>query len=127
MNKDQLIHEIGARLVADIGATKKDWAHLVLAGKIERNNRQITGFAYTQDGRHEPFAPTDFDILKLLLELRNAMATADQKPPWQATLIRIDRNTGEIKFDFEYDKPDRWLITPNNVSERANELNPVRK
>lgn len=127
MTRDQLIHEIGTKLVEDIGSAGREFAHLVLAARIERDEPEMAGFAYTKDGDHEPVAPTNFDILDLLLELRNAMAAADKKPPWRAALVRIDGSTGEIAFEFEYDKPDRWAITPKNVGERAKELSPLKR
>src|SRR4051794_14714267 len=123
MNKNQLIHEIGSKLVVDIGNDKKDWAHLVFSGRIERDEPQMNGFAYTRNGEHEPIAPTDFEVLDFLLELRDAMA-ATEKRQWRACLIRIDRASGAITFEFEYENASRWEITPKNVEERASELSP---
>ena len=127
MNKDELIHEIGSKLVKDVGSRNRNWAHLVVVGRIERDQPQMTGLAYSMDGEHEPASPRDFDILDLLLELRNVMASADKKAPWRTSLIRINRDTGEVTFEFEYDKADRWAITSKNIKERAKELSPMKK
>src|ERR1700682_2096374 len=118
MNKDQLIHEIGSKLVEDIGARKKDWTQLVLVAQFEGDDPEMTGFAYFPNGESEPVAPKNFESLDLLVKLRDVMAVADKKPPWRAALIRIDRDTGEITFEFEYEKTDRWAITLRNSNER---------
>ena len=126
MNKNKLIHDIGSKLIKDISPRRK-WDHLVLACRIEQDEPQMNGFAFTKDGKHVPVAPTDFDIPDLLLELRNSMAASDKKAPWLACLIRIERDSGEIDFEFEYDKAERWVITPGNVEQRALELSPFKK
>ena len=126
MTKDQLIHEIGSKLAADIGSRKKDWAHMVLVGTIERDEPEISGFAYYKNGKHEPVAPRDFSILELLSKLRKTMAADDKNSPWRTSLIRVDRDSGEITFKFEYDKPGRWVINLKNSEERASELSPFK-
>ena len=125
MNKDQLIHEIGSKLVEDIGVRKVNWTHLVLVGIIEQDNPEMAGFVY-MNGEHEPVAPRDFSILRLLEKLRKAMAAADKKEPWCSCLIRINRATGAIDFEFEYDKVDRWAINLKNSEQRASELSPLK-
>jgi hypothetical protein len=126
MDKDQLIHDIGARLVADIGDQRPNWKHLVLAVRIDAKHSAMSGFAYYANGEYEPVAPKKFDISDGLVELRDALAAADKKPPWLACLIRIDRETGAIDFDFEYDRADRWDITFRNSKARAEELRPKK-
>lgn len=124
MNKDQLIHEIGAILVGDINSKSKDWAHAVLVVEIETDEPDMTGFVYDGTGKHTPYAPSDFNIVELTVKLRDAMAAADKKEPWKAALIRIDRAAGEIDAEFEYKKTDRWSITFKNSKQRAEELRP---
>jgi hypothetical protein len=125
MNKEKLIHEIGSKIIEDIGSRKKNWTHLVLVGTVKRTGEpEMTGFAYFGDGKHAPAAPRDFDILELLDELREAMAVSDKTSPWLTSLIRIERETGEITIDFEYDDADRWEIDLENTDQRARELAP---
>lgn len=124
MNKDQLIHEIGLRLVEDTGAESEDWAQVVLVVEIEGAEPAISGFVYDGAGSHEPFAPNDMETYELALQLRDAMASADKKSPWKAALIRIDRAAGEIDAEFEYKLADRWSINLNNSAQRAVELKP---
>lgn len=122
MNRDKLIHKLGNKIIKDIGSRRGEWAHIVMVGSFENGEAQMNGFAYDNKGAHVPVAPRDFDILETLRELREAMAAADRKAPWVACLFRIDRSTGEIAGEFEYENSGRWTITPTNVRKRADEL-----
>jgi hypothetical protein len=51
--------------------------------------------------------------------------TQNTKGPWRAALFRLDRETGQLTAEFEYDRPERWLVTPANVKERAREFAPA--
>jgi hypothetical protein len=124
MDKDQLIHEIGKTIIQDIGGHNPNWTHLVMVGTIEDGSSKMSGFVYLKDGKYEPVSPSGFATAELLEELRTEMAKDDHKAPWRTALIQIDRNTGEIKFDFEYDRADRWAINLRNSSARAAELKP---
>jgi hypothetical protein len=62
----------------------------------------------------------DFSIFDVLQELRDTMA--DGKAPWIAALFRIERKTGKLNADFEYEHLERWSITPANVTARARSL-----
>jgi hypothetical protein len=79
----------------------------------------------TADGDAIPVSPKNFSIFDVLQELRDAMATADGKVPWIAALFRIERKTGKLNADFEYEHIERWAITPAKVKIRAREFAPA--
>jgi hypothetical protein len=85
----------------------------------------MNGFCYTADGDAVPVSPRDFSIFDVLQELRDAMAKTDGKSPWIAALFRIERRTGKLDADFEYEQLERWAITPANVKARAREFAPA--
>jgi hypothetical protein len=124
MKKDRLIHEIGKTIIHDIGGRNPNWTQLVIVATIEDSRSTTSGFAYFEDGKYEPVSPRGFTTAEQLERLRTAMAKADRRAPWRTALIQIDRETGEIRFDFEYDRADRWVITLQNSSARAAELRP---
>lgn len=126
MNKDQLIHELGAKLVAEMNAKSKDWAQSVLVIDIDDSQFGMSGFLYDGAGKHTPYSPNDVEIGDLAEELRESMASDDDKAPWKSSLIRIDRAKGEIDAEFEYEKMNRWSITFKNTAERAVELKPAK-
>jgi hypothetical protein len=126
MNREQLIHETGKTLVEDIGSRKPSWAQLVLVATIEDDSTETSGFVYFEDGKYEPVSPRGFATSDLLEQLRKAMAKADRKAPWRACLIKIDRASGEVDIQFEYDQADRWAVNLKNSAKRAEEFRPLR-
>jgi hypothetical protein len=125
MDRDALIHHLAQTIASDGGLLLDGWTHLVLVSQIESDTPDMTGFCYTDDGRAVPVSPTDFGIFDVLEQLRDAMAKADAKKPWIAALFRIERETGKFAMEFEYDQPERWIVTPDNVRARAREFAPA--
>jgi len=139
--RDELIHGLADAIAGDATLLLKDWKQLVLVSQIEDGTPDLTGFCYTEDGRAILVTPTDFAIFDVIEALRDAMARADAegdakgdtkenttqntKGPWRAALFRLDRETGQLTAEFEYDRPERWLVTPANVKERAREFAPA--
>ena len=87
MNRDNLIHKLGEKLVKDIGSRRKDWAQLVVVGSFDGDEAQMNGFAYYSNGTNDPAAPRDFSTIEILRELRDAMAVADGQAPWVASSL----------------------------------------
>lgn len=124
MNKDDLIHEIGAMLLQDEKIQSRgDWKHLALVAHVTPESTQVNGFVYKPDGKAVPTSPGNFDVLDKFEELRDAMRELG-KEPWKAILIRIEASSLRITIDFEYDHPEKWLITPTTVKQMAETLRP---
>jgi len=125
MDRNALIRRLAETIAGDSELLLDGWTHLVLTSRIEDGMLNMNGFCYTADGDAVPVSPKDFSIFDLLQELRDAMAQADGKAPWIAALFRIERKTGKLNADFEYEHIERWAITPANVSARAREFAPA--
>ena len=125
MDRDALIHRLAQTIAGDKALLLDGWTHLVLVSEIEADTPDMTGFCYTDDGRTVPVSPRDFAIFDVLDELRDAMAKLDGKKPWIAALFRIERATGKFAMEFEYEQPERWAVTPDNVKSRAREFAPA--
>ena len=125
MDRDTLIHRLAETIADDQVLLLDGWTHLVLVSRIEADTPDLTGFCYTADGRAVSVAPKDFGIFDVLEQLREEMAEADGKKPWIAALLRIERATGKLAMEFEYNQPERWIVTPDNVTTRAREFAPV--
>ena len=147
--RDELIDELVKAVAGDATLLLKDWKQLVLVSQIEDGTPDLTGFCYTEDGRAILVSPADFAIFDVIEALRDAMARADAEGavkgdvegdgkgdakgdgkgsatgPWRAALFRLDRESGQLTAEFEYDRPERWLVTPANVKERAREFAPA--
>ena len=125
MDRDALIHCLAETIAGDKGLLLDGWTHLVLVSHIDAGTPDMTGFCYTSDGRAVPVSPKDFSVFDALEQLRAAMAKTDGKQPWTAALFRIERATGKFAMEFEYDEPERWAVTPDNVKARAREFAPA--
>jgi hypothetical protein len=124
MNKDKLVHEIGAMLLEDPEIASEPWQHLVMIAQIQDSRSQLNGFAYEVDGQVTVTSPDNFDIIDKFAALREMMRK-EEGEPWQACLVRIDRLSGKISIEFEYDRPEKWLITPANSQKLAEALRPA--
>lgn len=125
MDRDALFHRLAEAIAGDSALLLEGWTHLVLVSRIEADTPDLTGFCYTANGRAVSVAPKDFGTFDVLERLRAAMAEADGKKPWIAALFRIERATGEFTAEFDYNQPERWIVTPDNVTARAREFAPA--
>jgi hypothetical protein len=125
MDRDALIHRLTETIAGESELLLDGWTHLVLTSRVEDGMLNMNGFCYTADGDAVPVSPRDFSIFDVLQELRDAMAKTDGKSPWIAALFRIERRTGKLDADFEYEQLERWAITPANVKARAREFAPA--
>jgi hypothetical protein len=125
MDRDELIRNLAETVAGDAALLLTGWKHLVLISQIDDGTPDVTGFCYTSDGRAVPVSPTDLAIFDVIEQLRDTMAEADANRAWLAAFFRIDRATGKLTAEFEYDRPERWVVTPDNVKARAREFAPA--
>jgi len=123
--KDDLLHEIGSLVIRDKEIMSRPWEHLVLVAQVSNNSTQVNGFAYQSGGKAVPTGPDNFEIVDKFEELRTAMG-ADDIELWNACLFRLDRDSHKLSIDFEYEQPEKWLITPSTVKEMAEKLRPAK-
>jgi len=124
MNNDELVQEIARMLLQDPRISSQPWRHLAIVAQITGESAQVNGFLYDQEGKGIPTAPKNTRVIDRFEELRNAMSE-EEDTPWRACLVRIDSMTGNISIDFEYDQPQKWLISPSTVKEMAEKLRPA--
>lgn len=123
MDRNELIARIGKLLVADPAVSDGRWDGYALVVRYGDGAvaRRLSGFRYTDGDGHQAATPRDPSIGEAFDELRQATRVHD-KAPWDACVLRVRRDTGKLKVDFEYDKPEQWDITPETlaaVAERA--------
>lgn len=127
MDKNALINQVGMLIVTD---PKVDAAHWDGYALIVRYNdgeiaRRMSGFRYLDDGSFEAATPQNDEAIGAALDaLRQAMRTQD-KAPWDACVVRIRRDTRHVKIDFEYDEPQLWDITPQNLNDVVESARPA--
>jgi len=110
----------------DIDISKSPWEHLVIVAQFGSLSIKVNGFAYLPGGKSIPTSPSGVAATKKFQELRDAMKEPG-RDQWRAAIVRIEKSTGSLCIDFEYDNPDRWLIIPSTVKRMAEELRPTAK
>jgi len=123
MSKDDLLQDIGTLLIQDKQISSHPWEHLVIVAQVKDRSAQVDGFAYPDSGEAIPTGPRNFDIIDKFEALCKVMQEPG-KSPWKACLLRIENESGHISIDFEYDHPEKWLITPATVKQMAETLRP---
>ena len=120
MNKDELVQQIGQLLIEDPMISRQPWDHLVIVAHVKDRSVQVKGFAYSGNSDVTPTGPRNFAIIDKFEALNKAMLEPG-KESWKACLVRISAE-GHISIDFEYDKPEKWLVTPSNIEEMGKTL-----
>lgn len=118
MDRDALVHELGAVIISNPKVAAAPWQRYALVAQIDEQQSKLNGFAYDADGGYQPLTPQGFEVHDKLRALREAMHS-DGHAPWGACMVRIDRETQKITIEFEYDHPERWYVTPQNAAEIA--------
>lgn len=118
-----LVQDIGHSIVDSPRIVSQDWRELVMIAIVHDDHASMSGFAYDSGGKARPVTPGGGTTLQQVQALREAMSL-DGQMPWQACMIRINRRSGKIHVDFEYEQPGKWEITPTNVRKKAEELRP---
>ena len=127
LDKNALIDRIGMLLVGDPAVDAAPWDGYALIVRYGEPGlaRRISGFRYLDDGGFEAATPRTEALGPALDALREATRIAD-KAPWDACVFRIRRDTRKLHAEFEYERPERWDIAPDTLSEVAERARPSR-
>ena len=125
MDRNELIARIGRLLVADPAVSDGEWDGYALVVRYGDGPvaRRLSGFRYIDGGGHQAATPRDPAIGAAFDELRHATRVHD-RAPWDACVLRVRRDTGKLKVEFEYDRPGQWDITPDTLDAVAARARP---
>ena len=121
MDSNDLIMQIGQRIVSDPKVDAQPWDGYALIATYQDDRRVLSGFRYRDGQPPEAATPESTELGNDLDALRDA-TRVDDREPWGACVIRIVSATGKITADFAYEAAAQWHITPATlaeVSERA--------
>ncbi len=126
MDRNELIARLGQLLVADPAVSDGRWDGYALIARYGDGAlaRRLSGFRYHDGAAAEAATPRDPAIGETFDALRTATLVPG-KAPWDACILRIRRDTGKIKVDFEYDEPEQWDITPDTLAAVAERARPA--
>lgn len=125
MDRNELIARIGRLLVADPAVSDGQWDGYALVVRYGDGPvaRRLSGFRYTDGEGHQAATPRDPALGEAFDALREATRVHD-KAPWDACVLRVRRDTGALKVEFEYDHPQQWDITADTLAEVAARARP---
>jgi len=120
------ILEIGELIINCDDAKEEDWNTLTIVYDITDSHAANSGFAY-RNNKCIPIAAGYSGkppiISNKIREFRDAMAEQTGKK-FKQLLIQMERETGRIKIDFDFDKGNKWTIVPSRLKEMREELRP---
>lgn len=124
-SSDQLIQEVGQEVLKAELLEEFEWNTLTLVVEVGDGYFSDSGFLYCDDDI-EPFDAESDDPLALrniVIKLRDALHQSSGQY-FKQLLIQIEKKSGRLKIDFEFDNASRWSITPANLRVMRDQLRP---
>lgn len=126
MTSDEIIERIAVAIANDPKVSNVAWEKLAVVAHISDTHRKYNGFAYTNGEPFVPCTPKGASIDDICVELRNTMFAEGRAPlKWNACLIQIDAESGEMNVEFEYGDATKWLVTPATQKAVAERIRPA--
>ena len=123
MDSNDLIMQIGRKIVSDPKVDAEPWDGYALIASYGDDRRVLSGFRYRDGQPPEAATPESRELGDDFDALREA-TRVDGKDPWGACVIRIVSATGKITADFAYEAADQWDIGPATLAEVAERARP---
>lgn len=123
---DALIQEIGNLISRCDDALKKDWDSLSVVFDISEGVVSNSGFMYNTSKVLPMSSGIDGEPMAVTNRVSEFQAAVDEKlgQKFKQLLVQMERESGRIKIDFEFDDPKRWNMGPSNYIRMREELRP---
>lgn len=108
---DALIQEIGGEIARGSKFAANPWEKISVVANLDRQKR-LYGYCYWGARDWEAATPDGFAALGLFGDLQEAMKVPGQDA-WKKALLRIDRASGKVDIDFDYDG-NKWVPDPSD-------------
>ena len=123
-DRDALVHAVGQAIVADPAVSDGAFDGYALVVAYDGDTRRLSGFRYT-DGAEPVAATPRSPALESALDALRDATRVDDRAPWDACVVRIERPSNRITIEFAYgDDAARWAITPAQLAEVAERARP---
>jgi hypothetical protein len=100
----------------------QQWHKLVMVGVVAAGTARMFGYCFDSSGNWEAAAPRSARALDFLRTLREQMREAHAAHrAWTSCLIVIHAD-GSVALEPEYERADRWAVTPRNLIERIDQF-----
>ncbi len=123
---DRHAAEIGELILRCRKVAENEWDSLALVFDIGDGHSANSGFLYRDDKVRPVSAGIDEDPMLLSNKLRDFQTVVRGQcgQDFKQLLVKMEKKSGRIKIDFEFDDPTRWTMGPRNLRERREELRP---
>jgi hypothetical protein len=102
-----------------------DWVEVsaIFAMNDKGSVNESYGYAYDRSGRPHAVAFL-YDPIERAVEHYHEWLRQKADKGMIKMLFQFNRETQKVNADFEYDNPDRWQVTPDNIDTIVEELRP---
>ncbi len=123
---DKYVYDIGELILQCEDVVDSHWQLLSVVYDTGEGHTANSGFLYTED-EISPISVSipgqRFLLRNTILEFRDVVYE-ETGHKFKQLLIQMEKETGRIKIDFEFDDPDRWAIKPSKLKEMREALRP---
>jgi hypothetical protein len=124
--EDRYILDLGALILRCKKVEENEWSLLSIVYDTNEGHTANSGFLYLGEKVRSISVSIENEPLLLrdkIIEFREKIfEQCGQK--FKQLLIQMEKETGRIKIDFEFDDPDRWAIKPAKLKEMREALKP---
>ncbi|WP_137297985.1 hypothetical protein [Psychromonas sp. SP041] len=105
---------------------ENQWNSLTFVFDVNEGHMANSGFLYNEDSIRPASARIEDEPMALNNKIRAFQTVIFQKygHRFKRLLVQIEKNTGRIKIDFEFDNAHRWTIFPSKIAKMREELRP---
>ena len=103
---DAALNALGSAILGDASYRDRPWDAIVLVFELDGRTSDF-GYVFGPGDAWEAEGPESWDVLTRAKEFREATHVPG-KPHWKKCLVRIERATGQIGIEFDYDG-HRWV------------------
>jgi len=123
---DNLIKEIGSMILRCNDTQENEWRSLSVVFDLGENHASNSGFLYTTDKIKPMTAGIDGEVMTVVNKIREFQTVVEKKygKKFKQLLIQMEKESGRIKIDFEFDDPKRWNMGPSNYIKMREALRP---
>jgi hypothetical protein len=118
-----LVVEIGRMIAGDRKVAAQPWDKYALVAWYGEGVSTLNGFRYVGDEPGQPATPEAFELEDRIDELRAATRVED-KDPWRACVVKLDKASGKASVIFVYEDADSWRVTPQTAAAVAQRARP---
>ena len=101
----------------------EDWREFSVVFTYQEDVSSVFGYAYDKAGEFTAIAPENGDIDDAAQRFVNFLQQ-NHDGKIVSLLVQYNRRSGRYNADFEYDDPQRWAITPDNLDAMTETLRP---